>query len=41
MTFTCVKDGEFVGNESRVVAAYLVGKYAKDDSLYPADLETR
>ena len=37
----CVKDGEFVGNESRAVAAYLASKYAKDDSLYPKDLETR
>jgi len=37
----CVKDGEFVGNESRAVAAYLASKYGKDDSLYPSDLETR
>ena len=37
----CVKDGEFVGNESRAVAAYLAAKYGKDDSLYPKDLETR
>merc|ERR1712051_779661 len=37
----CVKDGEFVGNESRAVAAYLASKYGKDDSLYPKDLETR
>ena len=37
----CVKDGEFVGNESRAVATYLASKYAKDDSLYPKDLETR
>merc|ERR1712083_547493 len=34
-------DGEFVGNESRAVAAYLAAKYGKDDSLYPKDLETR
>ena len=37
----CVKDGEFVGNESRAVAAYLASKHGKDDSLYPKDLETR
>ena len=37
----CVEDGEFVGNESRAVAAYLASKYGKDDSLYPKDLETR
>ena len=37
----CVKDGDFVGNESRAVAAYLASKYGKDDSLYPKDLETR
>merc|ERR1711862_310628 len=28
-------------HESRAVAAYLASKYAKDDSLYPKDLETR
>ena len=37
----CVKDGEFIGNESRAVVAYLASKYGKDDSLYPQDLETR
>ena len=37
----CVKDGDFVGNESRAVTAYLASKYGKDDSLYPKDLETR
>ena len=31
----CVKDGDFVGNESRAVAAYLASKYGKDESLYP------
>ena len=29
------KDGDFIMNESRAVAAYLVNKYGKDDSLYP------
>merc|ERR1711913_250957 len=28
----CVKDGEFVGNESRAVAAYLAAKYGKDEA---------
>ena len=37
----CVKDGDFIGNESRAVAAYLASKYGKDDSLYPKNLETR
>ena len=37
----CIKDGDFVGNESRAVVAYLASKYGKDDSLYPKDLETR
>jgi len=36
-----VKDGDFVLNESRAAAAYLINKYAKDDSLYPKDAETR
>ena len=36
-----VKDGDFVMNESRAAAAYLVNKYGKDDSLYPKDAETR
>jgi len=36
-----VKDGEFIMNESRAVAAYLVNKYGKDDKLYPKDAETR
>jgi len=34
-------DGEFVLNESRAIAAYLVNKYGKDDKLYPKDAETR
>merc|ERR1712131_384462 len=36
-----VKDGDFIINESRAAAAYLINKYAKDDSLYPKDAETR
>merc|ERR1712209_287065 len=36
-----VKDGDFIMNESRAVAAYLVNKYGKDDSLYPKDPEVR
>jgi len=34
-------DGDFVMNESRAIAAYLVNKYGKDDKLYPKDAETR
>ena len=36
-----VKDGDFIMNESRAVAAYLVTKHGKDDSLYPQDAEIR
>ena len=36
-----IKDGDFVMNESRAAAAYLVNKYAKDDNLYPKDAEVR
>ena len=36
-----MKDGEFVMNESRAIAAYLVNKYGKDDALYPKDPEVR
>merc|ERR1712013_175490 len=32
-------DGDFVMNESRAIAAYLVNKYGKDDKLYPKDPE--
>ncbi len=32
-----VRDGDFIINESRAAAAYLVEKYAKDDKLYPKD----
>merc|ERR1712183_686704 len=34
-------DGEFVMNESRAIAAYLVNKYGKDDKLYPKDADVR
>eukprot|EP00092_Neocalanus_flemingeri_P013192 GFUD01014218.1.p1 GENE.GFUD01014218.1~~GFUD01014218.1.p1 ORF type:complete len:222 (-),score=73.11 GFUD01014218.1:129-794(-) len=34
-------DGDFVLNESRAIAAYLVNKYGKDDKLYPKDAELR
>jgi len=34
-------DGDFVMNESRAIAAYLVNKYGKDDKLYPKDAEVR
>ena len=30
-----LQDGDFVMNESRAAAAYLVNKFGKDDSLYP------
>merc|ERR1711872_869272 len=30
-------DGDFIMNESRAIAAYLVNKYAKDDKMYPKD----
>lgn len=34
-------DGDFVMNESRAIAAYLVNKYGKDDQLYPKDADVR
>lgn len=34
-------DGDFVMNESRAIAAYLVQKYAEDDKMYPKDPEIR
>ena len=36
-----MKDGDFVMNESRAIAAYLVNKYGADDKLYPKDAEIR
>ena len=36
-----LKDGDFIMNESRAIAAYLANKYGADDKLYPKDAETR
>ena len=36
-----VKCGDFIMNESRAAAAYLVNKFGKDDSLYPKEAEVR
>ena len=37
-----LKDGSFIMNESRAIAAYLANKYdAGDKPLYPKDPETR
>ncbi|KAJ8924954.1 hypothetical protein NQ315_001119 [Exocentrus adspersus] len=40
-TIPAFKDGDFTIWDSHVINAYLVDKYAKDDSLYPKDLEKR
>jgi len=40
-TIPCMKDGDFCLNESRPIATYLIGKYGKDDKLYPKDVVTR
>ena len=40
-TVPTLKDGDFIMNESRAAATYLIGKYGKDDKLYPKDLKTR
>lgn len=34
-------DGGFILHESRAIMAYLVGKYGKDDKLYPKDVKKR
>jgi len=36
-----VEDGDLGLTESRAAAAYVVSKYAKDDSIYPKDLAIR
>lgn len=38
---TLVDDDGYVVWESRIIAKYLVGKYAKNDDLYPAEFYTR
>merc|ERR1712001_702610 len=40
-TIPTTKDGDFVMNESRPTATYLIAKYGKDDKLYPKDVATR
>lgn len=40
-TIPTIRDGDFVIWDSHAINAYLVDKYAKDDSLYPRDLEKR
>nr|WCC58235.1 glutathione S-transferase [Pharsalia antennata] len=40
-TVPSLRDGEFGIWDSHVINAYLVGKYGKDDSLYPKDLQKR
>lgn len=36
-----LQDGDFVVWDSHAINAYLVGKYGKDDALYPKDLQKR
>ncbi|XP_018564050.1 glutathione S-transferase 1 isoform X4 [Anoplophora glabripennis] len=40
-TVPTLRDGDFVIWDSHAINAYLVGKYGKDDSLYPKDLQKR
>lgn len=40
-TVPSLRDGDFGIWDSHVINAYLVGKYGKDDSLYPKDLQKR
>lgn len=40
-TIPTLDDDGFVLWDSHAIAAYLVGKYGKDDSLYPKDLQKR
>lgn len=40
-TLPTVVDGDFTIWDSHAVSTYLIGKYAKNDSLYPKDLKVR
>lgn len=40
-TIPTLVDGDFVIWDSHAIVPYLVSKYAKDDSLYPKDLQKR
>ncbi|CAG0910388.1 unnamed protein product, partial [Darwinula stevensoni] len=40
-TVPTINDDGFILTESRAILRYLVGKYGKDDSLYPKDLKER
>ena len=40
-TIPTMKDGDFIMNESRPAATYLISKYGKDDKLYPKDVACR
>ncbi|XP_018564046.1 glutathione S-transferase 1 isoform X1 [Anoplophora glabripennis] len=40
-TVPTLRDGDFVIYDSHAINAYLVGKYGKDDSLYPKDLQKK
>lgn len=40
-TIPTIKDGDFVIWDSHAIAAYLVTRYGRDDSLYPLDAKKR
>ncbi|CAG0904989.1 unnamed protein product [Darwinula stevensoni] len=40
-TVPTINDDGYIMTESRAILRYLVGKYGKDDSLYPKDLKDR
>ncbi|KAJ8927876.1 hypothetical protein NQ314_019620 [Rhamnusium bicolor] len=40
-TVPTLEDGDFVIWDSHAINTYLVGKYGKNDSLYPKDLQKR